>query len=105
MPEIRIEPLGVVLHVREGETLLAAAWREGYRWPSTCEGQGRCHLCFVDVIEGSESLDEPSAWELEGLAALALAYPDRGSGLRLACQLRPHGAVVISKRGVRPPGT
>ncbi len=103
MAEIRVEPLGVVIDVHEDETLLAAAWREGYRWPSACEGKGRCHLCFVEVIEGTDSLDVPSRWEREGLEELGHAYPDRRDALRLACQMHTVGSAVVVKRGVRRP--
>lgn len=104
MAEVRIEPIGAIIDVREGETLLAAAWREGYRWPSTCEGKGRCRLCFVEVLEGVDALDLPSEWEREGLAELEQAYPDdRPKTMRLACQIRPVESVQVFKRGVRAP--
>ncbi len=104
MAEVRIEPIGAMIDVREGETLIAAAWREGYRWPSTCEGMGRCHLCFVEVIEGADFLNPPSGWEREGLEELKHAYPDRRANtVRLACQIRPAGPALVFKRGVRGP--
>ncbi|HKT15087.1 MAG TPA: 2Fe-2S iron-sulfur cluster-binding protein, partial [Allosphingosinicella sp.] len=49
MAAIRVEPLGAVLYVRDGETLMQAAARQGYHWPSICQGEARCGLCSIEV--------------------------------------------------------
>ena len=45
MPLVRIEPLGATFDVTPEETMLVAAWRLGYPWPSRCWGQAECMVC------------------------------------------------------------
>ena len=42
MRVVRVEPAGVDIPVDDGETLMAAAVRAGYRWPTVCGGQAQC---------------------------------------------------------------
>ncbi|MCU1459654.1 MAG: (2Fe-2S)-binding protein [Actinomycetia bacterium] len=101
---VRVEPSGVEIEVREGETLMAAATRAGYRWPTVCGGLAECGTCAVQIVgEPSAALAEPSALEADRLATL----PDRklhpDAEFRLACQMRPGPGtdLVVRKRGVR----
>jgi 2Fe-2S ferredoxin len=100
---VRVRPLDVDIEVRPGETLIEAAWREGYSWPTVCYGQAECTACNVVVLEGEEHVSEVAPEEATALELL------RSSGLRdlgarrLACRLEVHGPVVVEKRGVRPP--
>ena len=100
-----MEPSGIEIEVREGETLMAAAVRGGYRWPTVCGGLAQCGACAVQIVgdAGSLDLDPPSGLEAARLATL----PDRklhpDAEFRLACQLRPDGVdLVVRKKGVRP---
>jgi|HubBroStandDraft_6_1064221.scaffolds.fasta_scaffold92359_2 2Fe-2S ferredoxin len=34
---VRVEPLGVDIDVRPGESIMAAAQRSGYYWPTHCQ--------------------------------------------------------------------
>jgi hypothetical protein len=36
---VRVEPLGVDIDVRPGESIMAAAQRGGYYWPTQCHCQ------------------------------------------------------------------
>lgn len=98
MATVRVEPLGIDLHVEEDESVIQAAWREGYTWPTVCRGEGTCVTCFVTVLEGAEALAEPGRLEAE---TLERSFRGRIEGLRLACQLRPLGDVTVRKRGVK----
>lgn len=93
-------PSGVEIDVAPGETLMAAAQRLGYRWPTICGGQGTCRTCFVELQAGADRCSAISELEREGIEALKKPL----DGLtRLACQVRIDGdGVTVLKRGVRP---
>lgn len=77
------------------------AARAGYHWPTVCGGNGTCRTCFFRVRSGAEHLSEVGRWEAEGLRELGLAGTPGGE-VRLACQARATGEVVVYKPGVRP---
>lgn len=99
MPTIRLEPLSVEFVALEGETVMAAALRCGYRWPTVCNGQGLCTVCFIEVIDHPEQLAPMNGAETERLAEFSgrRFYQDP---LRLACQARVAGNVTVRKKGV-----
>jgi 2Fe-2S ferredoxin len=100
MPTVRVLPQEIVFEAEEGQTIMDAAHDHGYYWPTTCGGQGICTSCACMVEEGGENLDEMGRAEFKTLAE------DRGEGavrsgrVRLACQARVNGEVVVTKRGV-----
>lgn len=97
---VHILPAGITLDIEPGETVMAAAERCGYRWPTVCGGKGTCRTCFVLVEDGSEYCLAVSGLEGEGVAALAKTV--RGE-IRLACQLEiAGGQATVHKRGVKP---
>ena len=106
MARIRILPLDIELDAASGATVMATATAQGYYWPTTCGGEGRCTTCACEVVEGAALLEEMGRTERK-----ALVY-ERGEGVlrtptRLACQARLQdldGTVVVRKAGVRPPG-
>ncbi|MCU1458159.1 MAG: ferredoxin [Actinomycetia bacterium] len=103
MARVRVEPLGVELEVEPGESLIEAAWRLGYHWPTTCFGQAECMLCRVDVVAGEEQTVPAEAAE-ETAVRTRLPASARRPGLRLACRLRIRGdGVVVRKAGVVGP--
>jgi 2Fe-2S ferredoxin len=99
-PTITVMPSGVELAGRPGETVMAAAVRLGYRWPTVCNGDGTCSVCWVEVTGGADALgpvtDLERSW-LEGFPARQLCT----GPARLACQATVHGPVVVRKKGVR----
>lgn len=97
---IDVEPSGVSFEVAAGETVFAAATRQGYRWPTVCGGMGTCRTCIMTVLEGEQDCSPIEAWEAEGLEEVGAAA--RGSGQRMACQTRVSGPVRVRKPGVRP---
>ncbi len=99
---MRVEPSGITFEVRSDETLIEAAWRHGYTWPTVCAGKGTCRTCFVLVVDGSEALGPLGPLEHEGIEALRGVAPEPLELVRLACQLRVTGArAVVSKVGVQ----
>lgn len=100
MPTVRVEPSGIVYDLEREQTIMAGATAAGYVWPTVCGGQGTCHTCFLEVVDGVDQLSPVGKWEREGLNELA-ALGRRGE-LRLACQAQASGDVVVRKSGVRP---
>jgi 2Fe-2S ferredoxin len=101
VPTVRVEPSGVEFETLAGESVFAAATRLGFRWPTVCGGNGTCRACHLWVIEGAENLPPVESLEQEGLDFLRGVVPNKES-VRLACQLKPVGNVVVKKHGVRP---
>jgi len=99
---VRVEPAAIELDVAPGETVMAAAARSGYRWPTVCGGLAECGVCVLRVVSG-DGLPPPSAVEAARLASVPERRLEPGAEWRLACQLRvPSAGVVVHKRGVRP---
>jgi ferredoxin len=96
---VRVEPAGIDLGVAPGESIMAAAVRAGYRWPTVCGGEGSCRTCFLEVVDGGDRLSPIGALEREGLDSLGPIA--QGKPVRLACQVKVSGPAVVRKRGVR----
>lgn len=95
--EVHVEPVGLTLRVAPGESVMTAAQRDGYSWPSICGGQAMCGACTVRVLAGAEHVDAPQAQEQARLKLLTRSKD------RLACQLTVTGPVTVFKRGVKAP--
>lgn len=93
-------PADIDVEVFDIETLFDAAWREGYDWPTVCVGQMRCTACHVTVMEGTDNVrpmvDQQEASTIKRLAQRI--YHGNDEGLRLACQLRLTGDVVVEQK-------
>ena len=103
MPKVRIVPLGVEIEVPEGAMLMAAAQAQGYFWPTTCGGEGRCTTCACRVVSGMGRLSP------RGRSEQRVLVEERGPSvldepIRLACQVQVFGDVEVEKPGVRLPG-
>ncbi len=102
MPIVVIRPLDIELEVPEGATIMAAAEAQGYYWPTTCGGEGRCTTCACLIIDGMANLSPRGRSEERVLAsergAKVLEQP-----IRLACQAQVFGDVELQKPGVRLP--
>lgn len=102
MPKVTVQPLGAVIEVPEGATIMGAAQDQGYYWPTTCGGEGRCTTCACTIVSGMDQLSPRGKNESRVLS------DERGPGIlqkpvRLACQAQAYGDVVLEKPGVRPP--
>ncbi len=84
--ELRIEPLGQVIGIEDGQTVLDAALRAGIYLPHAC-CHGLCGTCKVRVLDG----------ELEHGASSSFALMDfeREEGACLACCATASGDLVI----------
>lgn len=101
MPKVTIQSLNVEIEVPEGATLMGAVQDQGYYWPTTCGGEGRCTTCACRVVSGMERLSP------RGRSEERVLVEERGpkvldEPLRLACQVQVYGDVVVEKPGVRP---
>jgi 2Fe-2S ferredoxin len=98
--DVRVLPLDVELTVHTGESIMAAAQRQGYFWPTRCRGQALCTACLFEVVSGGFEPVEPL--EQEALDSLDALQAKRTGRLRLGCQARPRTAATVFKRGVKP---
>ena len=99
---VLVLPIGVTFELEDGESLMAAAQRRGYYWPTICKGNAQCNRCAVRVVDGA-GLEPRSATELAGLRLVKWRDGEEDDADRLACQLRAHGHAIVEKRGVRAP--
>lgn len=97
----RLEPLGVSFSVDEHETLMHAAQRHGYSWPTVCGGNAGCATCYVRVLEGMDSLSPPAKIERDALRRFRGIDVENQPEFRLACQVLLSGPVSFRKVGVR----
>jgi adenylate cyclase len=84
-------PDGRVVEVRPGTSVLEASRLAGIPHASVCGGRGRCSTCRIRVRGEIHSIDPPAEDELRVLRRIGAT-----SSIRLACQLRPHGAVEVT---------
>ena len=98
---IQVEPTGVSFEANEDETIMAAAIRNGYTWPTICGGQGTCKTCVFLTLKGKRNLVAIEPWEEQALDSITDSLPNRGQGWRLACQAKATGDVKLRKIGVR----
>jgi adenylate cyclase len=73
-----------------GATLLEVSRNFGVRHVSVCGGRARCSTCRVRVLEHSAPLPPPGDAEARTLRAIGAAQD-----VRLACQWRPSGKVLV----------
>lgn len=97
---VRLEPLGVDLGIGMDETVMAAANRHGFNWPTVCNGKARCTMCVLKVLDGAEHASAPDRLERDALLHNRGSNVDTNPAMRLACQLKFSGPAVIRKAGV-----
>jgi 2Fe-2S ferredoxin len=101
---VHVEPLGADLELEAGETIIEAAWRLGYYWPTVCYGQAQCTLCHIEVLQGEENLSPLGDEERQTLVhRLGRGGRRDITRLRLACRAQADGGVTVRKEGVRRP--
>lgn len=98
---VLVEPAGISFEVEPGETVFAAAVRQGYKWPTICGGVGSCRTCIMTVLDGEDACSPIEAWEAEGLDEIGAAGKQAGGPVRMACQTRISSDVRVRKPGVR----
>ncbi|MCC7365207.1 MAG: 2Fe-2S iron-sulfur cluster binding domain-containing protein [Dehalococcoidia bacterium] len=102
MPRIRVEPLGIEVEAPAEQTVMQAFEAHGYYWPVGCERNGECTNCAMDVISGIGRLTPMGRYERANLVRQRGPRSIEDPRLRLACQARIRGDVVVYKRGVEP---
>ena len=85
-------PDGRVVEVVPGTSVLEASRLAGIPHAHVCGGRGRCSTCRVRVRAEIGSIDPPAESELRVLRRIGAT-----SNVRLACQLRPRGAVEVTR--------
>ena len=88
---VRLEPSGQTFSVEPGETILAAALRQGHPLPYSCRN-GSCGACKGRVLAG---VIDYGTYEEKALSAA-----ERAAGKALFCQAVPLGDVTIEAREV-----
>jgi len=81
-----------------GMTLLEISRANRIPHTALCGGRGRCTTCRVVIEDGGTNLSRPSPAEQQSLDAVSA-----GPSTRLACQIRPTGALAVH-RVFRPDG-
>jgi CDP-4-dehydro-6-deoxyglucose reductase len=89
--QVTIKPSNHVLAVRDDETILDAALREGFVISYGCRN-GACGTCKGKVLEGKVDYGR--------YQETALTEADKRLGMALFCQSRPLGNVVIECREI-----
>lgn len=92
MAKITSLPDKVDFEVSAGETLLEAALRSGVPFAHARGGRAKCSTCRIWVLDGLDGLPQRSPGEAS--MADRLGFSDE---VRLACQLRPGGALRVRR--------
>lgn len=87
---IKFVPQNVEAQVDPGKTLMEIATESGLKVKSICGGMATCGECRVRIVEGENSVPEPSQLEL-GMIGSSY-YLD---GRRLSCQVHCFGSVTV----------
>jgi adenylate cyclase len=83
---------GPVVRAPLGPTLLEISRMRDVAHASVCGGRARCSTCRVGVDSGLDGLAPPTAAEAATLASI-MAPPH----VRLACQIRPHEPITVTR--------
>ena len=87
MTDLRIRPDDVTVATRDGETMLAAIVRSGYKYRYGCR-RGGCGLCKVHLVLGEVEYERP-------IDARVLTDDERVAGICLSCRAVPITNAVI----------
>jgi ferredoxin len=101
VPRIRVEPLDIEFEAPTNETVMDAANAAGYWWPVGCNRNGECTNCAMEVVSGMARLSRMGRFERANLVRQRGQVSVEDPRLRLACQARVEGDVVVYKLGVR----
>lgn len=91
---VHIKPDGHTFFVNEGETVLSAALRQGYRFPYSCRS-AICSACKGRLLEGKVSYQETMLF--------GLMDEERELGYALFCSAIPQSDLVVEIEGVLGP--
>ncbi len=94
---------GCPIEAMPGMSLFACAERLGVRVPTSCNGQGKCKECMVEVIEGMEWLSPRGEFERHLNGRFRLSCRAQVTGGAIACHTMRRGAMRIERRAVGLP--
>ena len=84
--QVEILPIGAIIEVQEGQSILDASLRQGVYLPHACN-HGLCATCKVDILEGEVDYGEASPF--------ALMDTERSEGKCLVCTATAKSDCVI----------
>jgi 2Fe-2S ferredoxin len=90
LPKIRFLKNERILEVAQGANLMSALLGAGIPVASSCDGEGVCAKCRMQVLAGHENLSRPS--ELE---EFLMERYELKAGVRISCQCEVQGDVKI----------
>lgn len=90
MTTLTVDPEGVVVALRPGETVLECLYRHGYAYRIGCR-RGGCAVCKVDIVSGEVDYSHT-------IAAKVLSEEERDAGVCLTCRAVPRSDLVIALR-------
>jgi NAD(P)H-flavin reductase/ferredoxin len=85
-PRVRLEPLGEEIECASDETVLDAAFRQGYNLAYGCR-EGQCSACKCFLLEGDATLKPHSTF--------ALSESEQANGYSLMCRAMPEQDLVV----------
>jgi propane monooxygenase reductase subunit len=85
-PRVLFEPIGEEIEVGEEETILEAAFRQGYNLAYGCR-EGQCSACKCYLLEGEVDLLPYSTF--------ALSESEEANGYTLICRALPYEDLVV----------
>ena len=88
--KIKFVPVNIEVDVDPSKSLLQLATENGVKIKSVCGGVATCSECRVHIVEGENSVPDPSRTELNMIGSSY--YID---GRRLSCQVRCFGSVTV----------
>src|SRR5260370_15615048 len=87
MTEVTVLPGAVRIQARDGETVLGAATRSGFRYRFGCK-RGGCGVCKVRLILGEVRYERP-------IASSVLNDDERAAGVCLSCRAVPITNIIV----------
>ena len=94
-PRVRFEPIGEEIDCANDETVLDAAFRNGYNLVYGCR-EGQCSACKCFLIEGEAALKRYSSF--------ALSDSEQSGGYSLMCRAMPETDLVVELLHFDPDG-
>ena len=88
--KIKFLPQNIEVDVDPSKSLMKIAVENGLKIKSICGGVATCAECRVKIVEGENSIPEPSKLELNMIGTSY--YID---GRRLSCQVHCFGSVTV----------
>src|SRR5256714_10084955 len=85
-PRVLFEPIGEEIEVGEEETVLEAAFRQGYNLAYGCR-EGQCSACKCYLMQGDVALKPYSTF--------ALSESEESNGYTLMCRAMPEQDLVV----------